>query len=51
MIATLANHDVPLSDTLIAEGYAWLRDGGKPTGEPISLKVGNQLVRELGLVD
>jgi exosome complex component RRP4 len=51
VISMLAAHDVPLSDTLIAEGYAWLREVGVTPGSPASKELGDRLVRELALTE
>lgn len=51
VISMLAAHDVPLSDTLIAEGYAWLREVGVTPGAPASKELGDRLVRELALTE
>lgn len=51
VIMMLATHDVPLSDTLISEGYAWLREVGVEPGAPGSQELGDRLVRELALTE
>ncbi|KAL1405382.1 Exosome complex component rrp4 [Vanrija albida] len=51
VITTLASHDVPLSDALIAEGYQWLRAANLEPGAPISKEVGDRLVYDLVLAD
>lgn len=47
MIKTLAAHDVPLADALIAEGYEWLQDSG--IEGLLAPKDGERMVAELGL--
>lgn len=51
VIKTYASHDIPLADTLIAEGYQWLRDSGRTPGGVLSADDGDRMVQELALVD
>jgi len=51
VIKTYASHDIPLQDTLIAEGYQWLRDAGRTPGAVLSAEDGDRMVQELALVD
>jgi exosome complex component RRP4 len=51
VIKTFASHDIPLADTLIAEGYQWLRDSGRTPGAVLSTEDGERMVQELALVE
>jgi exosome complex component RRP4 len=49
VIKAFAAHGVPLADTLIAEGYQWLRDQALVPGVPLAAADGERMVRELAL--
>lgn len=51
VIKTLASHNVPLADVLIADGYSWLRAAGLKPGAYISSEDGDRMVSELGLTE
>lgn len=51
VIKTFASHDIPLADTLIAEGYQWLVDSGRTPGAVLSPEDGDRMVQEMALVE
>jgi exosome complex component RRP4 len=47
IITVLAREGVPITDTVLLEGYAWATEKGLGTGELLKKEVGEDLVREV----